>query len=446
MRQLLAFVLIAGISFALAPDPSVLGPAGIAGVLGGAIIGLLYMLSKVFQDASLEAHAKELLRELAAGAVVVFVVYCLVFGSLDLLPILTGQPDVGAIVVDKLDNYTEALAKDYEMAIKVTNRVGMVSSYFYSRTLGYIFYFGAMQSPYQGMAGLRIALTHLANEMGNGIMMYETMKMLQYFFSAISSLIFAIGFALRMIPFTRKAGGMVMAIGFAAAVLYPYAVYLATLLHDQIISDAESGGVKIHSQVTAGDLDKITLDLPDFLVEVCTNDFIRIFTSLNEWGWWAIICIPYCTILLVSCISIAMSTCAAEASACLVGYAACYAACFIPQLSSCYSQFYNCIVPVFGTCWNTISYRFYTGVQAAFVLASTIAAVTASKQIEGAIGGNVGEIYDIVMQRLVLPVSAAAALPVMEAVFVGIIVIVGARALSGIFGGEIQIAGLGRLV
>lgn len=423
MRQLLALILTAGISFALAPDPSVLGPAGIAGALGGAIIGLLYMLSKAFQDPSLEAHAKELLRELAAGAVVVFIVYGLVFGSLDLLPILTGQPDVGSIVVDKLDGYTEALAKDYEMAIRVTNRVGMVSSYFYSKTFGFIFYFGAMQSPYQGMAGLRIALTHLANEMGNGIIMYETMKMLQYFFSAISSLIFAIGFALRMIPFTRKAGGMVMAIGFAAAVLYPYAAYLATLLHDQIISDAESGGVKIHSQVTAGDLDKITLDLPDFLETMCTNDFIRLLASLNEFGFWLVFCTPFCAIF-----------CAITCIGATVGWAACFANCF-----------WACWPPFYGWCWD-ISNNIYSGLMMAFQVATTIAAVAASKQIEGAIGGNVGEIYDIVVQRLVLPVSAAAALPVMEMVFVGIIVIAGARALSGIFGGEIQIAGLGRLV
>lgn len=449
---LVAFIALTGFSFAAPLSPSDLVPACIAGLLAAGIIAIMFMLAKFLQDAQLEASAKDMLREVIAGVVVVAIVFAIASGAIAMMPALTGQSSasVDTIVVGKIGDlnsgYIGNLTADFETAIRVSNRIGMISSYYYSRTLGYIFYFGAMQSPFQGMAGLRISLTHLSNEIANGIIIYETIKMLYYFLSSISGLVFAIGFALRIVPFTRKAGGMVMAIAFAAAVLFPYATYLSTLLHDQIILDAASQNVKIHSQITPADLDKITLKLPSFLVEMCTNDFIRVFTALNEWGWWAIICIPYCTIILVATLIAAAAQCAASAASCLVGYAACYAACYLPQASEAYASFASCIVPIYGNCWESISYPLYNGVQSAFTLASTIATTVAAKSIEGQIGGNVGEIYDIVVQKLVMPVSAAAAMPAMEGVFIGGIVIAGARSLSGTFGGDIQIVGLGRLV
>jgi hypothetical protein len=431
MRITAAFLFLAllGSAFAAAPPPDVLMPAAIAGVLASAIIGVLYMLAKFSEDAPLEAHVRELLQELVSGAVVVGIVYAVVVGSIDLMPTLVGQSQASmdTIVMEKIGDlnsgYMGNLTYDYEIAIKVANRIGMVSSYYYSKTLGYIFYFGTMQSPYQGMAGLRISLTQLANELGTGLLIYETIKMLYYFLTNISYMVFGIGFALRIIPFTRKAGGMVIAIGFAAAVLYPYATYLSTVLHDQIIQEAANNNVAIHSQILSGDLDKISLDLPGILVTLCTDDFIRTFTALNEFGWWLIICTPLCII-----------QCVGQCAGTLWGFAACFAACF----------FLQCWPPIFGTCWN-ISYNVYNGVQAALTLASSVAAVAVGNRLAGSVG-DPGGMYDIVVGKLIMPVSAAAALPIMESVFIGGIVIAGARSLSATFGGDIQIVGLGRLV
>ncbi len=434
----------------LAPSTGVLTLAGMAGLVAAGVLAITYMVSKFGEDSQLEAWVKMELQELITAGVVVSIVYAFVLGSNVVLPALTGTADPGCAAINGdgsgpgINAAIDKLVVDYKDTIRVANRLGMVSSYFYTKTMGFIFYFGTMAAPYQGMGGMRLALTQLSNTLSNGIIVYETIKVMYAFFTnpAIYEALFSLGFALRMLPFTRKVGGMLIALGVAAIILFPYSMYVVNKLHNQIENDALSATstVKLHSQVTAGDLDRINLKLSSFLTTMCSNDFIRIFTSLNEWGWWAVFCTPYCLVISATDVLIPwMSQCPSYV------LPAAIAACIARAWAEFFSYFAECMIPIDGMCWP-ISYSIYNGIQTAFQLASSIALVTSSKQIEGAIGGNVTEIYDIVMVKLVGPVGLAASMPLMEAGLIGIIVMAGARGLSDVFGGDVQIAGIGRLV
>ncbi|MFA5076832.1 MAG: hypothetical protein WC488_00170, partial [Candidatus Micrarchaeia archaeon] len=251
--------------------------------------------------------------------------------------------------------------------------------------------------------GLMQSLSVLASNISTGILVYEAMILFMRFLFSISiTAILPIGFALRFIPFTRKIGGTLLGLAIAGIFAYPFAMALAAEIHDNV--DVQ------HSMITAEDLGKVSLHLPSFLVGLCTNDFIRVFTSLSEWGWWAIICIPLCL-----------------------------ACCLLTGL-------WHCLAPIAGWCWWGISYQFYNFTQMALMLVSSAAMVSASQRMQSAIGADAGAIHDIVMNHLIIPVSSASALPIMEAVFVGGFTILVARSLSSALGGELAIAGLERLI
>lgn len=432
MRYFALFFLLISNSFALAPDPNVLILALIAGVISLLFVAIMFMLANFLQDPSLEAHAKENLKEIFIGAITVLVVYIALVGS-DLLFILTGQTyqQIETYVTQKLDSYINALKADFESTIRVGHRVTMVTSYFFSKSAGFIFFFGSSQSPYAGLSGLRSSLYRLANDIITGILIYETLKMLLTFFGSFSWYIFAFGFMLRMFPFSKKLGGILIALGISVSILFPYSLYISTLMHDKILEEARAKQILIHSQITAADLDRISLRLPNLLEKICTNEWIRWFTSLNEWGWWLILCPPFC-------LGYATFICTISCTGATIGFAACFAACF-PK------EFLSCIMPIKGLCWQWISYPFFTTVTSAFSMFISIALVSAGKRLESSLG-DPSQIYSIVMSKLIIPGNIAAVLPIMELVLVLAFVIVGARALSSVLGGELFIAGLGRLV
>ncbi|MDD5337092.1 MAG: hypothetical protein PHS02_01265 [Candidatus ainarchaeum sp.] len=369
------------------------------------IIALSHMLSQPLHNPQLEAWAKNEWKELIIAALTVGLVYSAVsiYGN-TILGLTTGYPDSTSLmsgVETSFTGFQSSLMNDYADTIRVAQRLGMLTSYSYSMSGGFIMYFAQVNGPYVGISGLMQSLSVLASNISTGILVYEAMILFMHFLFNVSiQAILPIGFALRFIPFTRKIGGTLLGLAIAGIFAYPFAMALTAGIHDNVNVQ--------HSLITADDLEKLSLHLPSFLTSLCTNDFIRIFTSLSEWGWWAIICSVFC-----------------------LSHLAAYWACF---------------APIVGTCWVGISYNFYQATQMALMLASSSAMVAASQGMQNAIGANAGVIHDIVMNHLIIPVSSASALPTMEAVFVGGITILVARSLSGALGGELAIAGLERLI
>jgi hypothetical protein len=400
------FIATLAVSLSQAANEYALVPIG--AVLGIAIIWLAHTLGSLTANPQLEAWSKNEWKDLVVSLITVSLVYGLVSFQLgSILGTTTGySADKNAFMQSITAKYTQFksdLLADYEMAIRVAQRIGMVTSYSYNVSGGYIIFMANSNAPFLGATGLRQAINQLGYNMSTGILTYEALIVfMKFFFTLASESILPLGLALRMIPFTKRVGGTIMAISLAGIFFFPYAMALTADLHDAVkVTHAKDS-------FTYADLDKLTLKLPSFLAFLCTNTFIRFFTNLSEWGWWLILCLPICLTHLLA--------------------------------------FYACFAPYVGWCWNGISFPAYNYTQLAMMVTSSIALIAQSKSITNNLGTDPGTMYSIVMDKLVVPVSTAATVPIMEAVLVCGITILAARGLSGILGGEMTLGGIERLV
>ncbi|MBU0586338.1 hypothetical protein KJ780_02405, partial [Candidatus Micrarchaeota archaeon] len=403
------------------------GIVGIAGMLTVLLIALLYMVSQYIQSPQLEGWARAEIRELIiAGITISIILSATVFSTGAITQVLTGKDPVNLIsdVDGAFTVFKTALMNDYQDLVKIANRLGLIIAYTYSASIGspvYIaIFFGNTTTPYMGGSALMQQLSVLAGSIANGIMIYSAMTLFMKFFYYLSSdFILPIGLALRFIPFTRKIGGTMIGLALAGLFVYPIAMALVAELHTNIALTTP-----LHSQMTSADFAKLELNLPSYLTMFCTNDFIRMFVNINEFGWWFILCTPIC-----------LAYAAIAASSCATGYAACFA-----------TFFWACWQPFYGSCWQIVAGYFYPGVQTALFVTSTVAAIVQSEHLANIAGRNLDALFDIIMDKFIIPVSRATAIPVMEAVLVGGLTIVGARALSAVLNGEVAISGLERLI
>lgn len=423
MRIPLTLVLLASMSFAAT------GMAGMTGyypmVFGGAIlaasiVGIAFMASQFLQNPSLEAWARSEAKEYMIALATVVIVSVAVSASANaIVGSITGYSDQSTLISGITAKYATIegdLTDDYEEIIRVTNRLGELTSYSYTKTLSaFVVAFGTSSAPFLGGSGLMQSLTVLAGSVSNGILIYEAMVLfLRFFYNSSIDFLLPVAFVFRLIPFTRRIGGTLIALALSGIFIYPFSMVLAATLHDNI-------GVE-HSLITDAELDAMTLKLPNTLTELCTNDYIRTFTALNELGWWALICPAYCAITWAS-------YCASAGPY--------WAACFWPS-------FEYCVMPISGYCYMTVS-LYYQLVQFGLMMASTAVLVSASKSI-ALTSTDAAAIFDTVMNHLIIPVSHAATVPIMEAVLVGALTITGAKGLSAALGGDMAIVGLERML
>ncbi|MEW6528490.1 MAG: hypothetical protein AB1391_01230 [Candidatus Micrarchaeota archaeon] len=397
-------------SFAVEPYYTIV-PIG--GLLAVFIIAIFYMASQFLQNPQLEAWTKNELKELMIAGITISIVYVAMSVSTgELLGTITGYADKSDLISGietKFNEFENALLNDYNHLIKASNRFGMLSSYTYSQSAGFIIMFGKTDAPLLGAGGMMQSLSILASSASNGILIYEAMKIfLKFFFDTSINYLLPIAFVFRMLPFTRKIGGTLIALALAGVFIFPFSMVLAATVHDSV-------GVT-HSQMTSPDFEKITLKLDNRITEMCTDSTLRLLVSLSEYGWWAMICPIYCSIF---------------AAACGPGAPACFAACIPPTPG--------------GICFSSYVYPLYNYIQTAYSIASSIALVTSARNVVPNVESS-GVIFDILTNKLIVPVSVAASLPLMEVVLVGALTVVGARSLSSALGGDIAISGLERLI
>ncbi len=406
----IAFLLLLFISFVSAAN-GYYDIVPIGGMLATFIIAISYMASQIFQNHQLEAWAKNEWKELIIAGITIGFIYAAISVSIGgLLGTMTGYADKSNLisgVEGKINEFENALINDYNQLIKASNRLGMLTSYSYSQSAGFIITFGIVNAPLLGANGMMQTLSMLAASTSNGILIYEAMKIfLKFFFDAAINYLLPIAFVFRIMPFTRKIGGTLIALALTGIFIYPFSMVLATTIHDSV-------GIS-HSQLNSEDFNKITLKLDRKITQMCTNDALRLLVSLSELGWWAMICPIFCAAI-----------CALAGP----GFAAC---------------FWPCIAPFTGGCWGS-TYSLYIYTQTAYSIASSIALVTSAHNVVPTAESS-GVIFDILTNKLIVPVSTAASIPIMEAVLVGALTIVGARSLSAALGGEAAISGLERMI
>ncbi len=446
-------------------------------------IALYNMYAHATQKPDAIARAKSLLYEIFSGVLIVVIVLSLIYPSSALMNILDKNPDLSII-----NNQINYLISDYAKTIELGNRLGEVGSYFYTKSFGYIFYFGTMGSPYAGYNSLQSQLSQTASNISMAIFEYKTLVMLYQFFQFIGPSLFLFGFIFRVFPITKKIGALLISLAFFSTILYPYLLYLSQYFYNSL-----SSSYPLHSQITGGDLESISLHVSPLLKTMCKNNFIRIFTNINEFGWWLFLCpeicimagtknIPICSsqpaggmptgnlempeglsinkICYTKAVNVCNNKCHNKCVSDCGGNPGCEAACFAscsafctvtpdkPTISSCCSSkwtqwiYSTCLPPVSGKCWNHITYPWYNSVQMAFMTLSSNALLSSAASVSS----TPEEVYNIVMNKHVLPVSRGTAFPLMEIIFIGLVGFTAMKDLNALFGGDLYIAGLSRLV
>ncbi len=408
IRSLILLLLLTSLSFASIDFSLVIAGALISGV----ILGLAFSLAFATGNPSLEGWAKVELSETISAFLIIALVYGAVNSSNPILLSLTGKSnlkDVRDYILTKCDTYLESAKSDAKTTLRVAHRVSQISSFYYSITTGYAIYFSKMMAPFMGIGGLRSKLYSLMQGLSEVILVYETIKYLAVMLTSLSDILFSVGFALRLIPFTRKLGATLMAFGFAGAVVFPWVFFLSAEIRDKIEDYANNNAMPIHHQLTSEDLENFKLNLPGWVEDVCENQYIRWLLSITEFGWWLLICPAYCAI-----------TCAG------------FPGCFVP-----------CVEPIVGWCFSITTHYYYLA-QALAMRAGAMAGIYTTAQLKHQLSS--GRMFDLVIKKLFFPVSRGIVLALAQSLFIAGTTILSIRALSEAFGGSVAVIGLSKLV
>jgi hypothetical protein len=388
---------------------------GAGGLLGSVVIGVVFMLSHLLQNPYLTAWSKDELKEMLSAIFLITIITSLTTGSNTLLSALTGSNNVQAFIQSKCDDYFTNLSGDLAVYISIGSRLARLSSFYYTATTGFMFYFGKNDAPFMGMGGLREVMSHVGDGIIQGMAIYQFIPLLTFIFTEMGFFTLSLGFALRLIPVLRGAGAVLIAIGFAFAVIYPWMVYVAFNVHDTIVNELAESGTSIHSLITAGELERLNLHIPSSIKKTCGGGFWRWLISISEIGFWAIVCPPFC-----------VATCIGTG----------------PAFPSCFA---SCMMPFTGLCMAGFSTPLYYKLQLALMVMGTFAARSATNAIKHGIG-DPSLYYDIVMHHFVIPVQRATFLALAEFVVPLAITVLSIRSLSEAFGGPLHIVGLSKLV
>jgi len=253
-------------------------------------IAIMFAVSDMLASPSLAAWTKSELRELVAGVLLVVIIYSLFITSKGVSTAITGTEDYVGLSVHIIDNMIENKTSGYDTAykniIRAATRIRIGASYGPYLTVP-LWYFSLLYSsaPLSGISIMLIPLGSATQGLTNVIFIYEGLRLLILFFDAtVPSIILPLALAIRIIPFTRRAGNTLIAISLAAIVLLPFSVILA----------GEVNKLIDYPDVTIPNINK--LDANSWLMELpsifCDQPAIRFPLSLTEWGFSAVVCLP----------------------------------------------------------------------------------------------------------------------------------------------------------
>lgn len=308
VRGLLAVLLLLLLSqpcFAAGPTPSgVVLPSlgleflGLVALLSVAVLSIAAMAGESLQSPQISAWTKEQLREVVAGTILAVLIWGSIAGSTSLISLYFGADsfsDLGnAALQDHLD-YMEML---YLKLADAYQTVGLFQGFSYFASVGIVWiYLGQGGSPYYGASVLLGPLANAANSLTLQILSFRLIKVIGYYVEGVfPDLILPGALALRIFPFTRKAGNTLIAISLGVMVIMPL-----SLLFVNEFWHATTWTYKEQVTDTSFQYDKMSLggvmDAVTSTVEVlCGNEFLRTIFGLGEFGlgliFATIACIP----------------------------------------------------------------------------------------------------------------------------------------------------------
>ena len=396
-------LLLLGLSSA-ATDFTAIVP--VTAVIVAILLAIMSMLATALSLPSLQAWVKTELRELIAGVLLVVIIYGLFIGAKDLTAAITGTGDYinysEQIIIDIITNDSHGYDRAYTDIIRAGSKIRIASSYAPYVVIP-IPYVSVMYSdaPLAGAGVLINPLMAATQGLSNNILLFEAVLLLiKVSAVAVPAVLLPIGFALRIIPFTRATGNTVIAVSIAAIVFLPFSVIIIDQMHKAITYPA--------ARLSSSNLTDL-----DFMADyggqaglvmgqiLCGSKVIRTVLSLNEFGFSFLTCFP----LLV-------------------------------------------YPPAFLGCWNNMIGWLYEKIISVmqWVNVGVTGGSLAVIYIESAAGeGYASRAYDVLYPFL-KQVNNLIVLGYLDIALMGIITVTGARSVSAVLGGEWYLAGIQRLV
>jgi hypothetical protein len=414
--SLLLLIILMGISISYAADlPDVdLPTLGIefvllVGLVSVGIIALLYMLGTSLEMPNLTAMAKEHLKELIVGAVIVVIVWAVVAGSDTLVGAIFLQDGVPEMGADAISNQISYLEMIYLNVADAYHTIAFYQSFSYFASIGLFYvYVGQGSSPYFGAGILLGPLSSAANTLTVQILTFRLLRIFTYYVSGVfPDFILPIALAFRLFPLTRKMGNTLIAICLGVIFVLPLSIIFVDDLwwsntdaweYKSSMESANSAHSYNFDNLGSGGFADAVFQIVEI---VCGNVVIRTFLTLGEFIWAIIFATNF-------------------AASCLVGYAACWGVGFYVFLF---------------TIWPIIVSYIQLAVGGTVL---TLFAVDAMAQV--------GPAFTPIAKSLLPAVAEATGVSVVSFFMIVFITFTGIKSISAALGGDYILYGVSRFV
>ncbi|MBN2477847.1 hypothetical protein JXB01_00990 [Candidatus Micrarchaeota archaeon] len=373
------------------------------------MLSLAWMASDAFSLPQLKGWVKIELRELIIGAVWIIIAYSLFFGQDTIVNLLTGDDNPSQTAINKIETHLDRFYGAYDETLKGSYYLGLLSGYGYFWPFS--FYYGSynhVSTPHMGVRPFQSTFSKGAQGLTQGIFIYKGLEALLKFLQAvIPSVALPFALALRILPFTRKAGSTLLALCIGGYMLLPMSTVFIFDIHDSI-EIGEPPEIPVSN---------LKLNIPLNLDEVCSTDVGDILETMIN---------PFeavqpknligagMGILKMGELPFSMVVCAITSPFPPMAYAACV---FYES-----NVIYNLIMSIYELTfsWNFVLQDAFTDLDM------------------GQIYGEIKPLFQYINNLLVLTY--------VDLLAVSIITYVGTKSISGAVGGEAFLSGLRRLI
>lgn len=261
------------------------------------LVSLLYMLGTSLEMPSLTALAKENLKELIVGVIIVVLVWSIVFSTDTIVGVIFLQPSVPSLGADALDAHIEYLEELYLKTTDAYQTVAFYQGFSYFASIGlYYVYIGQGASPYMGVGALLGPLSSAANNLTIEILTFRLLRVFAHYIDGIfPDFVLPIALAFRLFPPTRKMGNTLIAICLGAIFIFP----LSMVIVGDLWGDNTSWSYKTAVQGQKFTFDEIGVGsgFMDFIIGVvdflCGNVAMRTILTLGEFFWSLVFALIY---------------------------------------------------------------------------------------------------------------------------------------------------------
>ncbi|MBI5046407.1 hypothetical protein HZC07_01610 [Candidatus Micrarchaeota archaeon] len=199
------------------------------------LIALTKMMAEATSNPQLEAWTKNEIREFIAGIIIITIVIVYFISSTKVLSDIGGTGNQNPITVAQgiVDSWLTVYDGSFQNIIRATNKLRIAATFAPYISVPAWFLSGTYSSsPLSGLAIFFGPLNLASQGLTNVIYLFEGIRLLIAYLSiTVPKILLPLAFCLRLIPFTRKIGNTLIAIGIAAIVFLPASVIIADSLN-----------------------------------------------------------------------------------------------------------------------------------------------------------------------------------------------------------------------